>query len=111
LVDPIANMRIHVPSALLYAWIDRSPRFVDGRVHAKAAIADGNVAFLTSANLTGHALEKNMEAGVLINGGDVPKGLRSHLHALIETAAVQLSDHWISLWDLQIGYFDRTGRE
>jgi cardiolipin synthase A/B len=89
LVDPFANMRNHVPSALLYAWIDRSPRFADGRVHAKTAIADGNVAFLTSANLTGHALEKNIEAGVFINGGEVPAGLRSHLHALIETKVIR----------------------
>jgi phosphatidylserine/phosphatidylglycerophosphate/cardiolipin synthase-like enzyme len=87
-VDSAANMKHRVPSAVLYAWIDRSPQFVDGRVHAKAAIADGNIAFLTSANLTGHALEKNIEAGVLINGGDVPTGLRSHLHALIDTKVI-----------------------
>lgn len=89
-VDPIATMRNRVPAASLYAWTDRPAPFVDGRVHAKVAVADDSVAFLTSANLTGHALEKNMEAGVVVSGGDLPRRLRSHLHALIETKVVRL---------------------
>ena len=88
-VDPIATMRRCVPSAALYVWTDRSAPFAEGRVHAKVAVADGNAAFLTSANLTGHALEKNMEAGVVISGGQVPSGLCAHLHALIETKVIR----------------------
>lgn len=88
-LDPIATMRRCVPSATLYVWIDRPAPFAEGRVHAKVAVADGATAFLTSANLTGHALEKNMEAGVVISGGHVPKGLRAHLHALIETKVIR----------------------
>jgi phosphatidylserine/phosphatidylglycerophosphate/cardiolipin synthase-like enzyme len=88
-VDPIATMRHCVPSAALYVWTDRPAPFAEGRVHAKVAVADGNSAFLTSANLTGHALEKNMEAGVVISGGHVPVGLRAHLHALIETKVIR----------------------
>jgi phosphatidylserine/phosphatidylglycerophosphate/cardiolipin synthase-like enzyme len=87
-VDPIATMRRSVPSAELYVWTDRQAPFAEGRVHAKVAVADGNSAFLTSANLTGHALEKNMEAGVVITGGLIPTGLRAHLHALIETKVI-----------------------
>jgi phosphatidylserine/phosphatidylglycerophosphate/cardiolipin synthase-like enzyme len=83
-IDPVDTMRDNVPSALLYVWTDREPPFTDGRVHAKVAVADGSTAFLTSANLTGHALEKNMEAGVVIRGGHIPTSLRSHLHALID---------------------------
>ncbi|MFD2237831.1 DISARM system phospholipase D-like protein DrmC [Aureimonas populi] len=88
-VDPIATMRSCVPSATLYVWTDRPAPFTEGRVHAKVAVADGISAFLTSANLTGHALEKNMEAGVVINGGHVPAGLRAHLHALVETRVIR----------------------
>ena len=88
LVDPVAMMRRCVPSALLYAWTDRPHPFTNGRVHAKVAVADDSSAFLTSANLTGHALEKNMEAGLLVNGGPVPASLRSHLRALIETKVI-----------------------
>ncbi|UVF22796.1 DISARM system phospholipase D-like protein DrmC (plasmid) [Microvirga terrae] len=88
-IDPIDMMRDNVPSALLYVWTDRELPFRDGRVHAKVAVADGNTAFLTSANLTGHALEKNMEAGVVIRGGHIPASLRSHLHALIDMKIVR----------------------
>ncbi|MTH36506.1 phospholipase [Paracoccus limosus] len=88
-IDPIVMMRRCVPSAALYVWTDRPAPFAEGRVHAKVAVADGNSAFLTSANLTGHALEKNMEAGVVISGGHVPAGLRAHLHALIETKVIR----------------------
>lgn len=91
LVDPVATMRGCVPSALLYAWTNRPHPFTNGRVHAKVAVADGSVAFLTSANLTGHALEKNMEAGILVTGGHIPASLRAHLHALIETKVVRLA--------------------
>jgi cardiolipin synthase len=88
-IDPIAIMRRCVPSAALYVWTDRPAPYTDGRVHAKVVVADGDTAFLTSANLTGHALEKNMEAGVVISGGHVPTGLRAHLHALIETKVIK----------------------
>lgn len=88
LVDPVATMRSCVPSALLYAWTERPHPFTNGRVHAKVAVADDRAAFLTSANLTGHALEKNMEAGVLVTGGHVPASLQSHLRALIETKVI-----------------------
>ncbi|WP_439923649.1 DISARM system phospholipase D-like protein DrmC [Nitrobacter sp. JJSN] len=89
LVDPVATMRSCVPSALLYAWTDRPHPFTNGRVHAKVAVADDSTAFVTSANLTGHALEKNMEAGVLVTGGHVPASLQSHLRALIETKVIR----------------------
>lgn len=89
LVDPVATMRSAVPSAKLYVWTDRPHPFTNGRVHAKVAVADGAIAFLTSANLTGHALEKNMEAGVLLNGGSTPANLRDHMFALIETKVIK----------------------
>jgi hypothetical protein len=52
------------------------------RSRAKIAIADETICFVSSANLTGHAMEKNMEAGVLIRGGSVPRDLHHHLEAL-----------------------------
>lgn len=89
LVDQVSTMRTAVPAAKLYAWTDRSPPFSNGRVHAKLAVADGGVAFLTSANLTGHALEKNMEAGVLVTGGHISARLQAHLRALVETKVIR----------------------
>ncbi len=86
--DAIGKMKMLVPAARLYAWRDKADPFSDGRVHAKVAVADGRVCFITSANLTGHAMEKNMEAGVLISGGQIPKRLLDHLQALADTKTV-----------------------
>lgn len=82
--DLVPRMRISAPTAEIYTWRARGEPFVDGKVHAKFAVVDGTRAFITSANLTGHALERNMEAGVLIGGGPVPKTLSDHLQALID---------------------------
>lgn len=86
--DVIGKMRMLVPSAKLYAWRERAAPFADGRVHAKVAVADGAMCFITSANLTGHAMEQNMEAGVLLTGGQIPKLLQEHLQALVDTKTV-----------------------
>jgi len=88
--DAIGKMRTLVPTARLYAWRDKSDPFSEGRVHAKVAVADGSTCFITSANLTGHAMEKNMEAGVLISGGTIPKLLENHLRSLIDTKVISL---------------------
>lgn len=86
--DAIGKMRTLVPTARLYAWRDKTDPFSDGRVHAKVAVADGRMCFITSANLTGHAMEKNMEAGVLITGGHIPRLLGDHLRFLVDTKLV-----------------------
>jgi phosphatidylserine/phosphatidylglycerophosphate/cardiolipin synthase-like enzyme len=86
--DAIGKMRTLVPAARLYAWRDKADPFADGRVHAKVAVADGRMCFITSANLTGHAMEKNMEAGVLISGGRIAKLLDEHLRSLVDTKIV-----------------------
>lgn len=86
--DAIGKMRTLVPAARLYAWRDKVDPFTNGSVHAKVAVADGRMCFITSANLTGHAMEKNMEAGVLITGGVIPKHLGDHLDSLVSTGIV-----------------------
>jgi phosphatidylserine/phosphatidylglycerophosphate/cardiolipin synthase-like enzyme len=86
--DAIGKMRTLVPASRLYAWRDKADPFADGRVHAKVAVADERICFITSANLTGHAMEKNMEAGVLISGGRIPRVLEEHLRSLIDTKVI-----------------------
>ena len=83
--DAIGKMKNLVPGANLYAWHDKTEKFLDGRVHAKVVVADEDMCFITSANLTGHAMEKNIEAGVLISGGQIPKLMSRHLNSLVNT--------------------------
>ena len=82
-IDGIARMRDQLPSAKVYFWEDKGEEFAGGKVHAKVAVCDEELCFISSANLTGHAMEKNMEAGVLIRGGALPKKLHNHLEALV----------------------------
>jgi cardiolipin synthase A/B len=81
-IDVIGKMRAALPTARIYFWGDRRDIFAGGKVHAKVAVCDESLCFISSANLTGHAMEKNMEAGVLIRGGSVPIKLQNHLEAL-----------------------------
>ena len=87
-IDGIGHMRKQVPLAHLYAWCDKADVYVHGSVHAKVAVADDHICFITSANLTGHAMEKNMEAGVLVTGGELPTLLHSHLNSLIDVNVI-----------------------
>ncbi|MCA9468329.1 MAG: DISARM system phospholipase D-like protein DrmC [Nitrospira sp.] len=84
-IDTIGKMRKAFPEAKIYFWGDKTDAFAGGKVHAKVAVADDRICFISSANLTGHAMEKNMEAGVLINGGSIPIKLHKHLEALVTT--------------------------
>ena len=86
--DAIGKMRLSVPAARLFSWREKAEEFTSGSVHSKVAVADGRVCFITSANLTGHAMERNMEAGILIVGGTVPKLLDEHLRSLVDTRVI-----------------------
>lgn len=67
-----------------YTWpADQRPQGVGAALHAKGVIADGTVAFITSANLTGAALDYNLEVGLLVRGGSVPRRLHEHFTALM----------------------------
>jgi cardiolipin synthase A/B len=85
--DVIGKMKAALPRAHICSWISKDEKFAGGKVHAKIAVADETICFVSSANLTGHAMERNMEAGVLIRGGSVPRDLHRHLEAL-ETSNV-----------------------
>ena len=87
-IDVIGKMKEALPKAQIYFWGDKEEEFSGGKVHAKVAVSDEAICFISSANLTGHAMEKNMEAGVLIRGGSIPKKLHKHLEALVMTNVI-----------------------
>lgn len=91
--DSVKAMAEAVPGANIYVW-DPAAKQPDGdslsaSVHAKCAVADKELAFITSANLTSAALERNMELGLLLRGGTVPARLRAHLAALVTTEVIR----------------------
>ncbi|MDA8379927.1 MAG: phospholipase D-like domain-containing protein [Actinomycetota bacterium] len=57
-------------------------------LHAKGAIADDRLAFVTSANLTEYALDRNIELGLLVRGGEVPRQLARHFDRLVATGVL-----------------------
>ena len=82
-MDSIGYLHETLPKAALYWWDE------DGAsVHAKCVVADGSKALVTSANLTGAAMERNMELGVLLEGGEAPRRLHDHLEALVTTKKI-----------------------
>jgi len=93
--DSVKAMKSILPSIDVYIWSSDNkllPGQLSGAVHAKCAVADGELAFITSANLTSAAMERNMELGVLIKGGDLPFELHRHLEALISTKIIEKVD-------------------
>ncbi|MDA0892345.1 MAG: DISARM system phospholipase D-like protein DrmC [Proteobacteria bacterium] len=86
--DSIALLRAELSTAHFYTWEPQEGEFLGGKVHAKVAVCDRSMCFISSANLTGHAMEKNMEAGVLIRGGGVAAQLQDHLEGLVDTGVI-----------------------
>ena len=65
------------------------PRSLDpdgpaGVLHAKAVVADDEAVFMTSANLTDAAFDRNIELGVLIRDRALAASVTSHFRGLID---------------------------
>jgi phosphatidylserine/phosphatidylglycerophosphate/cardiolipin synthase-like enzyme len=61
-----------------------APAGVDGVLHAKALVVDDEAAFVTSANLTEAAFDRNLELGVLSRDRTLASGLARHFRILID---------------------------
>jgi phosphatidylserine/phosphatidylglycerophosphate/cardiolipin synthase-like enzyme len=86
--DPLQSFEKEIlEQAQFYLWPhDKRPLSPDGKhgsLHAKVAVADENTLFITSANLTNYAMNLNMELGVLIRGGELPKQVEGHFEGMI----------------------------
>jgi len=51
-------------------------------LHAKVIVVDDRIALVGSANLTGRAMEANLECGILIRGGPQLRAIRDHIAGL-----------------------------
>lgn len=68
-----------VPGLSLWHWARNSDDHPHSRQHAKLAVADRRTLFLGSANLTESAARRNIEAGVLVSGGEAPRRAAEHM--------------------------------
>jgi phosphatidylserine/phosphatidylglycerophosphate/cardiolipin synthase-like enzyme len=59
-------------------------------LHAKCIAIDDEIAFLTSANFTEWAQERNLEAGVLIRDEAFARSLRNQFESLIAATRLRL---------------------
>jgi phosphatidylserine/phosphatidylglycerophosphate/cardiolipin synthase-like enzyme len=59
-----------------------SARTAGASLHAKVLAVDGTAALVGSANVTGAALERNLECGLLVRGGPAPAAIREHVRNL-----------------------------
>jgi phosphatidylserine/phosphatidylglycerophosphate/cardiolipin synthase-like enzyme len=60
------------------------PEAPGGVLHAKAVVADDEAVFVTSANLTEAAMERNIELGLLVRDRALAGSMVTHLRGLIE---------------------------
>ena len=81
-VDPADLLKKKFPEAEFYRWDNVDPSH-PAVVHAKCAIADESRALVTSANLTGAAMDKNMELGLMISSPRVSSRMAAHFAALV----------------------------
>jgi cardiolipin synthase A/B len=91
--DPLVALTGLHESIRVYHWpFPKRPLIAPGRrgfIHVKAAVADRNVALISSANLTSYGLDANMELGVLVRGAAVPQRITQHFEQLIRERVLE----------------------
>ena len=90
-IDSIQNLKNQLPGAKFYTWFTKNEPNL-AVVHAKCAVADDKFALITSANLTGKAMSDNMELGVMLRKGNLPRQLYKHFESLIAEKIIILTD-------------------
>ncbi|MBA3534349.1 MAG: hypothetical protein H0T73_20705 [Ardenticatenales bacterium] len=79
--------------AEIYLWPPAKrpvgPSGKPGALHAKCAVADQTFLFLSSANLTDYAMKRNIELGVLVQGGALPAQVTTQFGRLIQSGVLE----------------------
>ena len=90
-IDSMQNLKNQLPGAKFYTWFTKNEPNL-AVVHAKCAVADDKFALITSANLTGKAMSDNMELGVMLRKGNLPRQLHKHFEALITENIITIEE-------------------
>ncbi|WP_067968389.1 DISARM system phospholipase D-like protein DrmC [Nocardiopsis trehalosi] len=71
-----------VSGVRLWHWPRARRRERSAKTHAKLAAADRRVLLVSSANLTQSGVSDNIEAGLLVRGGEAPRRIAEHVAEL-----------------------------
>jgi phosphatidylserine/phosphatidylglycerophosphate/cardiolipin synthase-like enzyme len=76
----------------IYVWPeDKRPESDDGNkgaLHAKCAVADTSKLLVSSANLTDAAMQLNIEMGILVSGGKLPRQVAANLAKMVHDETI-----------------------
>lgn len=79
----------NLPKAVpVYRWPLANRGAAGGAMHVKTVIKDRDSMLVSSANFTGAAMDRNMELGLLVEGGDLPEVVDRHFDELIEAGQI-----------------------
>lgn len=75
----------HLPLAVpVYRWPKERRGPTGASMHVKCLVRDGVEVFVSSANLTSAALDRNMELGLVTDGGEAARVIEQHFDDLID---------------------------
>lgn len=83
-VDPAVAFGNLPKAVAVYRWPASSRGPSGGSMHVKTVIRDSEDILVSSANLTGAAMDHNMELGLLVEGGRIAGIVDRHFDELIE---------------------------
>lgn len=89
----LIRLRERAESCSVFIWPDEHREIHPGmyaNLHAKCAVADARRAFVSSANLTGWAMDYNLEVGYLVTGGTSPRLLGEYFEKLANEGILRL---------------------
>lgn len=88
----LARLAERAGGCRLFVWPDQHREIKPGifaNLHAKCAVADARRAFVSSANLTGWAMDYNLEVGYLVTGGASPRLLEDYFERLVDEGILE----------------------
>lgn len=78
-----------IPGVQVWHWPTARRPEQSSKMHAKLAVADSRVLLVTSANLTQSGIGKNIEAGLLVQGGHIPARATEHIRELQSSGVLE----------------------
>ncbi|MYJ82461.1 MAG: hypothetical protein F4046_11735 [Acidimicrobiaceae bacterium] len=75
--------------AVFYDPRSLKPDGLSGVLHAKAVVVDDEAVFITSANLTAAALDRNIELGLLTRDRALAASVTTHFQGMIDASLLK----------------------